>query len=169
VNTADDSLTRDNLLRQLESGWNEFQTYLASQTTEQLTRLTDAAGWTAKDHIIHVALFDQVELALLEGKSRREALDIAPETWEQGDDPINAVLQQRYHDMPLDEVLATLQQNHKRLLNKLNTMTEEDFQLPYRHYQPDSTDERSLSQWFPWDTFYHYREHMSWIAAMVST
>jgi len=88
MNDSDNSLTRENLLRQLELSWNELQTYLASLTEEQLTRPTDAAGWTAKDHVIHLAMNEQAELALLEGKPRREVLDITSETWEQDDDII---------------------------------------------------------------------------------
>src|SRR5512145_2979112 len=128
-------LTHDELVRQLESGWYEFLTYLESLTEGQLTQPTDAAGWTAKDHVIHVAEWEKAALALLEGKSKREAMNIPPDIWEQGDDPINAVIQQRYQALPLHEVMQTLRDNHARVMHKLESMTEADLQLPYHHYQ----------------------------------
>jgi hypothetical protein len=160
-------LTRDELLQQIASTWNEFLTYLSSLTEEQLTRPTDAAGWTAKDHVIHVATWETATLALLNQKSKREAMDITLEVWEQDDDPINAVIQERYRDMPLDHVMYALRQNHERLLGKLDTMTEANLLLPYSHYRPEVDDQRPLIQWLPYDTTHHYRDHITWIKAIV--
>lgn len=165
--TDSEKLTRDGVLRKLEVSWGELQAYIASLTEEQLTHPTDAAGWTVKDHLIHIAIWESATVAMLHGKSKRETIDIPLEIWEQDDDPINAVIQQRYKDMPLKEVLRTLQTNHDSLLAKLNMMTEADFQLPYNHYQPTSTQERPIIDYVMWDTVNHYRDHIPWMAAIV--
>lgn len=168
MSNADNPPSREAVLSALETSWNELQTLLTSLTDEQLTVPTDAAGWTAKDHLIHLALYDRAELAVLEGKSKREALGIPAELWERGeDDEINAVIQGRYRDMPLDAVKQTLRENHDSMWRKLDSMSEADLLLPYGHYQPDSGDDLPLIQSVPWDTTYHYRDHIPWIAAIV--
>lgn len=161
-------LSRESLLRQLNTSWKALQTDLAALTEEQLTRLTDAAGWTIKDHLIHLALWERATVALLNHQSKREAMDIAPEIWNQGeDDPINTVIQERYHTMPLSEVMQTMRDTHTQLLAKLETLSEADLLLPYHHYNTESSDERPLLLWLPYDTFHHYNDHRAWIAAIV--
>lgn len=167
MSSTDNSLTREDLLRQMDSAWNELQTYLGSLTEAQLTQPTDAAGWTAKDHIIHLAAWERAGIALLERKSKREELDITPEIWDQDDDPINAVLQERYKGMSVQEVMQNLRQVHERMLQKLSTMSEADLQLPYRYYQPTSANESPIIWSVFGDTINHYRDHTPWIAAIV--
>lgn len=167
MSNPDNSLTREHLLSQLASSWNELQTYLASLTAEQLTQPTDAGGWTVKDHIIHLAMWEKAAAATLAGKSSREVMDIPLEIWEQGDDPINAVMQERYHHMPLDDVMQTFQQIHDALVAKLETMTTADLQLPYNHYQPDTSYEHPILQSMMASTVHHYHEHMPWMKAIV--
>ncbi len=162
--------SREDLLRQINSSWNELQTFVGAQTEEHLTHPTDAAGWTAKDHLIHLAMWEKAALAMVEGKSKREAMDIPEDVWAQGeDDPINAVLQQRYHDMPLKEVVQILQQNHDALMKKLDSMSEADLMLPFNHYQPQSSDTHPLLQWMPGETYRHYKDHLTWIEEIIET
>ena len=97
-----------------------------------------------------------------------ESLEIAPEIWEKLDgDASNAVIQQRYHDMPLDEVMQKLLETREATLKKLATLTQEDLLLPYHHYQPNSTEERPIIGWVAMDTIHHHHDHIPWIAAIV--
>lgn len=166
MSTSEPAMTRESVLKEIDSTWNDLQTYLASLTEDQLTRPTDAAGWTVKDHVIHIAMWENASVQMLEGKPKRETLDIPQEVWDEGEDPINAVLQQRYHDVPWPEVIQTVRQTHAAMMKKLDTLTEADFQRPYSHYQPQSTDERPIILWVQWDTAHHFLEHMPWMAAI---
>jgi hypothetical protein len=164
----DKTLTRENLLRQMDLIWNELQTFLASLTHEQLTRPTDAGGWTVKDHLIHLALLENTQVSLLGGKSRHEVLGFTRDVWERLDgDGTNAVIQQRYHDMALDQVMQKLRQTREHTLKKLAMLTQEDLLLPYHHYQPNSTEERPIIMWLMAETVKHYHDHMPWMKAIV--
>src|SRR5262245_46281468 len=96
-----EAITIANLLHRIENGWNDLQSYLATLSAEQLMTPTDAAGWTAKDHVIHLAIWEDGISALLEGQTQREGMQVDVATWKQGIESINAVVQQRYHDLPL--------------------------------------------------------------------
>lgn len=169
MSDSENVMTRDDLMQQIDTAWNDLYGYLTALTEDQLTRPTDAAGWTAKDHAIHVAAWENANIAMLEGKFKRDILDITPEVWDQDDDPINAVLQERYRDMPSNEVMQTLRQTHERMMAKLNAMTEADFQRPYSHYQPTSTTETPIIRYIHWDTVNHYGEHRLWISQIVES
>ena len=162
--------TREELLRNLETHWNELLGFFASLTDAQLTGPTDAAGWTVKDHAIHIAMWEKAALALLNARSRREAIEIPQEIWDLGeDDPNNAYMQQRHRDMPLSEVMQTLRDVHAQVVQKLDSMTEDELILPYSHYNATSDDQRPLMQWLPWETYYHYRDHIPWMQAIAAS
>lgn len=162
-----DAINKANLLRRIEKGWNDFQAYLGTLSDVQLTEPADAAGWTAKDHLIHLAIWEEGVIALLEGQSQRAGMAIDQATWQRGEDAINAAIQKRYHDLPLDEVRQTLRQTHERLLAQINSLVDDDLLRPYRHYQPDSDREQPVVAWIVGNTFEHYAEHRPWIAAIV--
>src|SRR4051794_1166729 len=104
--TNDDAtLTKVELLRRMQAGWDELNRYIASLSDQQLTGPTDAAGWTVKDHLIHLAIWEDSVFGILEGLARHDYMGVDQEIWESGDfDRINAVIQQRFHDMPIDTV-----------------------------------------------------------------
>lgn len=59
---------RDELLRRMERSHLELTAYFDSLGDDALTGPRDAAGWTAKDHCYHLAVWRQIQLARLHGE-----------------------------------------------------------------------------------------------------
>jgi hypothetical protein len=166
---ADDKqFTKEILLDKIRQGWDEVNAFLDSLTTSQKTQLTDAAGWTVKDHVIHMAAWEDGLTALLDKQYRRAYMGIDDATWKSGDDAINAVLQQRFKDLTWAEVEEKRQAVHDKLLKQIDAMSEETLQLPYGKYNPSSPSERPVNGYIGGSTYFHYADHMPWMAAIVA-
>lgn len=164
------TITKDELLRLSEEQYDAYERYLGKLSEEQLTRLKDAAGWTVKDHLYHLALAEGSLLALLDRKPIRDYMGVDLETYRQGDDAVNAVVQRRTRDLPLAEVLDTLRRNHQQVMARIRATPEAELQRPFNDYQPGE-DQRDgtvvLSLVF--NTFHHYQEHLPWIREIVES
>ncbi len=163
------AMRKDELLAAIEAGWEQFQAYLATLTYEQVTIPTDAAGWTAKDHIAHLAAWEDTLNALLDKTPRWERLGVDYDLWASNDwDKVNAVVQQRYKDISVGDLRQWFFGVHERLIAKLKALSDADLQRPYQQeYQTSSTQEMPISHWFTIDTYEHYAEHTPWIAAIA--
>jgi len=164
---SDRPATKAELLRLIQQGWDDFHAFLARYSREQLSTLKDAVGWTPKDHIVHLAVWEDSIHVLLNGQSQREGLGLDEATWASDYDHQNAVLRERYLALTLDEVLDLFRRSHARLIAKIETLSDEDLRKPYRHYDPTSDDDRPIIGWIIGDTYEHYQEHAPWIAAIV--
>ena len=165
---SDFHVTTTELVSRMQKGWDDFQAYLKTLTLEQMTQPTDAAGWTVKDHIIHLATWEDGVYALLEKQPRHAQMGLDKALWEGHEiDAINADIQQRNKDKPLAEVLQIFENVHKRLVEKIQSMSSKDLLRPYSYYQADSTAEKPVFGWIVGNTYEHYAEHKPWIAAIV--
>ncbi len=162
-------ISKDELLLKVQQGWDEFQTYLKTLTESQLTQLTDAAGWTIKDHIMHLAVWEDGLDAVLHKQSRLERMGVDEASWNlmPNFDPMNAVIQKRHQTKSLAEVLTTFQAVHERVLAKIQSMSDDDLQRPYDFYQPGSSGETPIYRNVMMDTCGHYAEHRPWIEAIA--
>jgi uncharacterized protein (TIGR03083 family) len=168
--TDDIQVTKAELLSRMQQGWDDFNAYLNTLTEAQLTGPTDAAGWTAKDHLMHLAVWEDGVNALLEKQSRSARMGVDDATWEGHDfDQINAVIQRQHRDKPLGEVQAAFRRAHETLVAKLQSMSDEDILRPYSYYVPGADLDRPVVWWIVGNTFSHYAEHQPWIDAIVKS
>lgn len=162
-------ITVDQLLTRIQVTWDDLNRFLADLSAEQLTGLTDAGGWTVKDHVIHLAVWEDGIRALLQHQSRPEAMGIDEALWNSSpsSDDLNVVIHRRYRDMPLDEVMAVFHAKHQQLIDTLRGLSDEDLQRPYRYYAPDTDREAPVLNWIAGNTFGHYEEHKPWMQAIA--
>jgi hypothetical protein len=163
------SLTKDELLARMDEGWKTFNAYLGTLTEKQLSTPTDAAGWTAKDHVMHLAAWENGIVAVMEGRNRYEGMGVDAETWARWDvDAINDVIQKQHQHLAYTQVLKRLTDVHEQLVEKVQTASEEDLARSFRAYQPDTNYEGTLADRILANTTPHYEEHTPWIAAIVA-
>jgi hypothetical protein len=165
----DVQFSKAELLRRIQAGWDKFQGYIGSLTEEQLTVPTDAAGWRTQDHIAHLSVWEDSAYALLMSESRWKIMGVDEATWDAHDiDEINAVIKGRHENKTLDEARTLLQTSHRQLLEKIESMTDAELQLPFSHYVSDSSNSDPVWFWIVGNSYGHYEEHTPWIEAIVN-
>jgi hypothetical protein len=105
--TAAETLTR------FDQQWAALEEMVTRLDERVLTEARDPAGWSAKDHLMHIAQWEQALLAKVDGRPRHEALGIDAATDRGGDDDtINAAIFAATRHRPLKEVLHALRTTH---------------------------------------------------------
>ncbi len=157
------------LLARTQAGWDDLNTYVQTLNDGQLTQLTDAAGWTVKDHLMHLAIWEDGVWALLNKQNRAGQMGIDAATWARWNfDEINAVIQQQYKDATWAEVEQKRHAIHDRFVAQIAAMSDADLQRPYRYYYPQSTNENAIYHTIIGDTYEHFVDHKQWIEAIVN-
>jgi hypothetical protein len=162
-------LTQPNsVVEPIERSWKELNSLVDSLGPDALT-LTGPDGWAVKDHLIHIAAWEQSLLALLEGGDRHQAMGVGRDVDET--DAINAAVWAMHRNKTPQQALDYFHKTHALLLYQLHTMSDDDLRLPYNHYQPneprDANDNRPALDWVAGNTYDHYAEHIDWINQLV--
>lgn len=163
--------TRDELLREIDATWEDLQVFLDSLSPAQLTGPTDAAGWTAKDHLAHLTAWEKSMDVLFHGQPRHEALGVDKPLYESGDyDAINAVIKRQHANESIGEVLNNLNQTHAAFLATLHGLSDDDLKHPQATFlpgDPEADDAYPVGSLVYGNTVEHYPEHQDYIAKIV--
>lgn len=155
------------IIARVQNGWDHLNTFLAGLSIDQKTKPTDAAGWTVKDHMMHLAAWEDGLVAMFNRQDRRTAMGIDAAIWASGDDPINAVIQKRYKDLSLSEVEEKRRDIHAALMKQIDSFTQETINGPYNALNPNSDSTRPVADNLIGNTYMHYADHIPWMAAIA--
>lgn len=168
--SAPDVTTKADLLADMRAGWEALNAYLDTLSEAQATQVTDEGGWSIKDHIIHIALWEGSMNAVLQRLPRWEYMGVDRETWEQsGINQINDVMFRRNRDLSWPQAREHFRQMHDELIGRIETMPEANLQRPYNYFQPESTQTQPIGMRLGVASYRHYATHMPWIEALVES
>lgn len=163
--------TRDDLLAQIETAWSMLIQSLDRLTAASLTNHSDAAGWTVKDHVVHLAGWENTVVAMLNGRPRYEGLGVIEAIYASADVDASNEAHVRANDaLSMGEARAELERVHADLLELLRPMSDEDLARPVSDFiseGPDLTDDRPAIDVVFANTTEHYREHHEWMMALA--
>lgn len=157
------------MLRRMEQGWNNFQAYLNTLSDEQMTTLTDKVGWTVKDHLTHLAVWEDGMEALFKGQSRPERMGLDKATLASHDyDKMNDIIRLQHKDKSLAQVRQMLNDAHQRLVAAVSQLSDSDLLRPYSSFDPSSTSNNPVWPSIVGNSYEHYVEHQEWIQTLVA-
>ena len=131
---------------------------------EQLTA-PGPDGWSAKDHLAHLAAWEGKIVAVMEGRPAHEGLGLDEAAYRGASiDEVNARLHERDHDRPLPDVLDAFRRTHGRLLAALEALPEAELTRPYQ--SADAGD--VLADGIAGNTYEHYEEHQATMEALAA-
>jgi hypothetical protein len=126
-------MNRQQLLQRLHRTWEAFQESYAGLADAEMTEPGVVDRWSVKDVLAHVTTWEEEALKYLPlivagGKPPRYV------TYG-GLDAFNAQMAERKRDLSLTEVRRQLDETHRRLIDYIATVSEEQFtrETPFRH------------------------------------
>ncbi len=124
-----------------------------------------SGGWSAKDHLAHVAAWERRLIGEIQGDRAVERFGLDAAAFEAATtDSLNAMIHARYRDDSPATVRAEFRAAGEALYEVIAGLSDADLMQPVR---PDDPDVDTLVELIGWDTFWHYPQHTEAIAGQA--
>ncbi len=159
------------LHERMEASRTELETLLTEVDPALLTQ-PGPDGWSVRDHIAHIAAWENSIVALLQGIPRHVGLGVEQQLYETGpEESINEFLVEKAQALSLDQAAERHRDVHRQMLDLLGRLTDSDLQRTYSSFLPDEPGDasgRPIIDWISGNTYEHYDHHGALIAAIAN-
>lgn len=153
--------TKTELIERIRSARRQLETALERLTPAQLT-MPGPEGWSIKDHLLHIASWQQILLGIMHGKAGHGTLGVEAEVFATLDiDEVNALLYERERQRSLEDAWRYFRDTFSAVLRELESIPEEALKRPYRVSASGET--RPLLEAIVNNSYDHDLEHLEWI------
>lgn len=158
---------KETLLARIYESRAALERLSAPLSGEQLAAPGPDGDWSVKDHLYHLATWQQVQLARMQGRPPWAVVDLDEAAFRAAADPatdfreINALIERRGKDQPSAAVLAFFRDSFAQILAELERWSYDDLLKPVR---PDGP---TVLQQLSGDSYEHDDEHRRMIERML--
>ncbi len=160
------------LIDTIERSHHRLMLYVDGLPSADRDLVLDQTGWSAKDHISHVAMWERSISYILTGRPRHQGLGVPKDIYLRGDhDAINEAIFQQHRDQTWASARSRFEEIHREMISALERLNWDDLQQNYSHFAPDEPgEERGIPMlyYIAGNTLGHYDEHRDWIAQTVN-
>ncbi len=167
----DDRITKGELLDRINQSRAELEKTLSGLSEKQLTT-PGPEIWSVKDHIVHLAVWELGIAMLLQHHDRLAAMNVDEETFRtKSEDEINDVIYQQFAHLSWDEVVPKYQESHRRMLEALDALSDEDIYRPYAYFVEGNAQapQGPVISWIAGNTYAHYDLHNQFIQSLLKS
>lgn len=165
------SCTAAGLAAEIDTAWKELELSLDQLSERQMTDIQDAQGWNVRDHITHLAAWEQSVLFLFQGKPRHLAFGVAPEKFtHKFIDETNAAARARWISYSADAALKEFRSIHNQLMDEVRRLSDAELNMLVVQFfsQAQAGDPRRVFVIIQQNTSEHFQEHLGWIKTLVA-
>lgn len=172
---SDGPTTVRELRARMDEGLSGFEDAIGRLSEQQLTGPRDAAGWTVRDHLTHLAAWADGITALLRGGDRWAAMGVEPVVAPGSNPPtydfdvINERIAERHRGLSGAEALALAVASHRALAAEVDKLSDEQLSWPYNRFGKPALGDGStpIIEYIAGDSYEHYPEHLGWIESLL--
>jgi uncharacterized damage-inducible protein DinB len=160
------------LVARLDAAHRKVERTISALSPTQLTALRDERGWSVKDHLAHLIVWERGALYLLQKLPRYAGLGVDEATYLRHDgDELNTILHEQTQSWSLETALAAFRRVHQDLALVLAGLSYDDLRLTYTHYQPNEPGEDDGAPVLAWVVAiaHHHEEHLGWMIEIASS
>jgi len=160
-----DVTNKQQLTEVTRASWDALQAEIAPLSDEQLLQVGVTDGWSIKDSLAHISVWERMFMSWLDALMRGERPDRPANIDEAWVNATNARIHQEHRDDALDDVRAESRASHEAVLALIERLSEAELFDP-QHFP--SARGRDMAPWLRGNADEHYDEHREHIAAWRS-
>ncbi len=169
VDTKAVPTNKTELLAYTEGRWQAVAQLTDALTDTEWTGLTDAAGWSVKDHVAHFVTWVRAEIALLQYRTLlHQSAGIPGALWNADDfDPINEIVRQQTLHEPPAAVRAERDRVFRKLIEVVSTYSDADLARPATEFGLEEPGKSLLAVLTEYHGD-HFEEHRGYVESIVA-